>query len=139
MFKIKNDFVFKCHNCGMGRTLANFLKDQDSFLHDQYVMEKFKDGRTGKGTTVPNPKFNFSEPKFVKKDTGLEKISDLNISHPAPVRSARLLRHGSINFNSPQRVALWACDWLPYMVQSVASGRRSSGVETPSGNGLECL
>ena len=85
LFKIKNDFVFKCHNCGMGRTLSNFLKDQDSFLHDQYVMEKFKEGKSGKGTTVPKPKFNFKEPKFVKHDTGLEKISDLNISHPARV------------------------------------------------------
>ena len=85
LFKIKNDFVFKCHNCGMGRTLSNFLKDQDNFLHDQYVMEKFKEGRSGKGTTVPKPKFNFKEPKFVKHDTGLEKISDLNISHPARV------------------------------------------------------
>ena len=85
LFKIKNDFVFKCHNCGMGRTLSNFLKDQDSFLHDQYVMEKFKEGKSGKGTTVPKPKFNFKEPKFVKHNTGLEKISDLNISHPARV------------------------------------------------------
>ena len=85
LFKIKNDFVFKCHNCGMGRTLSNFLKDQDSFLHDQYVMEKFKECKSGKGTTVPKPKFNFKEPKFVKHDTGLEKISDLNISHPARV------------------------------------------------------
>jgi len=67
----------------MGRTLSNFLKDQDTFLHDQYVMEKFKDGRTGKGTTVPNPKFNFREPKFNKSDVDLEKISSLNISHPA--------------------------------------------------------
>ena len=86
LFKVKNDFVFKCHNCGMGRTLANFLKDQDTFLHDQYVMEKFKDGKTGKGTTVPNPKFNFQEPKFFskrEKSVDLEKISDLNISHPA--------------------------------------------------------
>ena len=86
LFKIKNDFVFKCHNCGMGRTLANFLKDQDIHLHDQYVMEKFKDGKTGKGTTVPNPKFNFQEPKFFskrEKSVDLEKISDLNISHPA--------------------------------------------------------
>ena len=85
MFKIKNNFVYKCHNCGVGKTLSNFLKDQDIFLHDQYVMEKFKEGRTGKGTTVPNPKFNFTEPKFVKKTTDLEKISDLNISHPARV------------------------------------------------------
>ena len=83
LFKIKNDFVFKCHNCGMGRTLANFLKDQDTHLHDEYVMEKFKSGKTGKGTTVPNPKFEFKPPKFVKTDTGLETISKLNISHPA--------------------------------------------------------
>ena len=83
LFKIKNDFVYKCHNCGVGRTFSNFLKDQDSFLHDQYVMEKFKDGRTGKGTTVPNPKFNFKAPVFRKNGINLEKISDLNTSHPA--------------------------------------------------------
>ena len=86
LFKIKNDFVFKCHNCGVGRTLANFIKDQDTFLHDQYVMEKFKDGKTGKGTTVPNPVFNFQEPKFFSKRENcidLDKVSDLNISHPA--------------------------------------------------------
>ena len=85
LFKIKNDIVYKCHNCGVGRTFSNFLKDQDTHLHDQYVMEKFKDGKTGKGTTVPNPKFNFTKPKFVKTDTDLERISDLNISHPARV------------------------------------------------------
>ena len=85
MFKIKNNFTYKCHNCGVGRSLANFLKDQDVNLYDQYIMEKFKEGSTGKGTATPSPKFNFSEPKFVKINTNLEKISDLNISHPARV------------------------------------------------------
>ena len=75
--------MYKCHNCGVGRTLSNFLKDQDSFLHDQYIMEKFKEGTSGKGTTTPTPKFNFSPPKFSKGDVDLEKISDLNTSHPA--------------------------------------------------------
>ena len=85
LFKIKNDFVYKCHNCGVGRTLSNFLRDQDTLLHDEYVMEKFKDSTssTGKGSFTPNPKLNFSTPKFVKTDTGLEKISDLNIFHEA--------------------------------------------------------
>ena len=83
LFKIKNDFIYKCHNCGVGRTLSNFLKDQDINLRDQYVMEKFKEGTTGKGTTTPNPKFNFKEPKFKRGDIDLEKISDLNTSHPA--------------------------------------------------------
>ena len=46
-------------------------------------MEKFKEGTSGKGTTTPTPKFNFSPPKFSKGDVDLEKISDLNTSHPA--------------------------------------------------------
>ena len=85
LFKIKNNFTYKCHNCGVGRSLANFFKDQDVNLYDQYIMEKFKEGSTGKGTATPNPKFNFSNPKFVKINTDLEKISDLNITHPARV------------------------------------------------------
>ena len=83
LFKIKNDFVYKCHNCGVGRTFSNFLKDQDTFLHDQYIMEKFKEGSGGKGTFVPNPKFDFKPPVFRKSDVNLEKISELNTSHPA--------------------------------------------------------
>ena len=85
LFKIKNNFTYKCHNCGVGKSLSNFLKDQDTHLYEQYIMEKFKEGKTGKGTATPSPKFNFKEPKFVKRDTGLEKISSLNNSHPARV------------------------------------------------------
>jgi len=85
LFKIKNNFTYKCHNCGVGRSLANFIKDQDSSLYDQYIMEKFKEGSTGKGTKTPNPKFNFSEPKFVSKGVDLERISELNTEHPARV------------------------------------------------------
>ena len=83
-FRVKADMVFKCHNCGVGRTLTNFLKDIDVNLHDQYVMEKFKNGLTGKGTTTPNPKFEFEKPVF-KKSThiDLKKISELNTTHPA--------------------------------------------------------
>ena len=83
-FRMKADMVFKCHNCGVGRTLTNFLKDMDVNLHDQYVMEKFKNGLTGKGTTTPEPKFEFEKPKFKKSTSiNLEKISELNITHPA--------------------------------------------------------
>jgi predicted RNA-binding Zn-ribbon protein involved in translation (DUF1610 family) len=85
-FKIKNDFVYKCHNCGIGRTFTNFLKDQNMMLHDQYVMERYKEGLTGKGTQTANPDFNFQEPKFFskrEKSIDLEKVSELNKSHPA--------------------------------------------------------
>jgi len=70
----------------MGRTFTNFLKDQDTLLHDQYVMERYKEGLTGKGSQTPDPTFNFQEPKFFSKrenSIDLDKISELNITHPA--------------------------------------------------------
>lgn len=85
LFKIKNDYVYKCHNCGVGRTFTNFLKDNNQMLHDEYVMERYRDGLTGKNTQTKEPKFQFTKPVFKKseQDIELQKISDLNISHPA--------------------------------------------------------
>lgn len=86
LFKKKNDMVFKCHNCGVGRTFTNFLKDQNSMLHDQYIMERYKEGLTGKGSQTANPDFNFQEPKFFRdreNSIELKKISELNTTHPA--------------------------------------------------------
>ena len=87
IFKVKNDFVYKCHNCGLGRTFTNFLKDNCPHLHNQYVMERYREGLTGKNTQTKNPDFKFTKPEFQKKKTGieLEKISELNITHPARV------------------------------------------------------
>lgn len=86
IFKVKNDLVFKCHNCGVGRTFTNFLKDQNQILYDQYVLERYKEGLTGKGSNTPNPTFNFQEPKFFKENenvVNLKNISELNTTHPA--------------------------------------------------------
>ena len=78
------DYIYKCHNCGVGRTLANFLKDHDVMLHDSYVMERFKNGITGKGTNTPTPKLEFEKPKFRKNILStLDKMEELNSSHPA--------------------------------------------------------
>jgi transcription elongation factor Elf1 len=87
IFKVKNDFVFKCHNCGVGRTFTNFLKDNCSHLYNQYILERYKEGLTGKNTQTKNPDFNFKKPEFTLKKNGidLEKISELNITHPARV------------------------------------------------------
>ena len=80
-FRLKTDMVFKCHNCGVGRTLPNFLKDIAPDLHDEYILERYKTGTTGKGSYVPKPQFK--KPKFVKSQTDLPKVSELNNSHPA--------------------------------------------------------
>ena len=79
-FRIKTDMVFKCHNCGVGRTLPNFLKEQAPDLYDEYIMERYKKGTTGKGSYVPKPKFE--KPKFKKKGE-LQSLAELNREHPA--------------------------------------------------------
>ena len=79
-FRLKQDMVYKCHNCGVGRTLPNFLKDNAPDLHDEYIMERYKSGTTGKGSYVPKPKFK--KPVF-EKHGDLKSIADLNREHPA--------------------------------------------------------
>ena len=79
-FRLKQDMVYKCHNCGVGRTLPNFLKDQAPDLYDEYIMERYKSGTTGKGSYVPKPKFK--KPVFEKRGD-LKSIADLNKEHPA--------------------------------------------------------
>ena len=83
-FEMKGRYVYKCHNCGMGRTLPNFLKDIDPNTYSEYQMEKYRQGRTGKGTVTANPVIPDSKPHFAKKDvSGLTCINDLNNGHPA--------------------------------------------------------
>ena len=81
-FTSKNDLVYKCHNCGIGRNFSGFLKDNFPLIHDQYVMEKYKAGLTGKHRNVSKPKFDFEKPTF-KRTVNLQPLSSLNNSHLA--------------------------------------------------------
>lgn len=83
-YRKRTDYFFKCHNCGVGRTFTNFLKDNDVLLHDEYVMERYKEGLTGKATNTPEPKFDIKSPNFDKNIfSNLQKISNLNNNHLA--------------------------------------------------------
>jgi transcription elongation factor Elf1 len=81
IYQLKNDHNFKCHNCGTSRTFTNFLKDLDSVLYDQYVMERYKNGLTGKRSQTKTPEFNFEKPIFSKKSFDLPTIAELNKEH----------------------------------------------------------
>jgi hypothetical protein len=85
LFGFKSTYTYKCHNCGISKSFKNFLKDFDQGLYDEFVMEKYKQGFTGKGTYTEEPKFNFKKPIF--KDRGivsdLTSISSLNSTHEA--------------------------------------------------------
>ena len=67
LYGMKADVNFRCHNCGASMTFSNFLKSIDPVIHKQYVFEKFKDNKTGRGTVVEEPKFNFEAPQFKPK------------------------------------------------------------------------
>ena len=79
LYSVKADMNFRCHNCGASMTLSNFLKTLDPVIHKQYVFERFKDGHTGRGTVVEEPKFNFKPPQFAPK-VDLPRASENSIA-----------------------------------------------------------
>jgi len=79
VYPLKADMNFKCHNCGASSTFSNFLKQIDTTLHKQYVFEKFKEGKTGKGSIIEEPKFDFKKPVF-KQKLDLPKASEVPVA-----------------------------------------------------------
>lgn len=84
VYRKKNDLFYRCHNCGVGNTLGNFIKEIDPTLYKQYVIERYKGGVTGKGSNTAEPKFSFAPPQF-KTKINLPTLSSLEIDHYARV------------------------------------------------------
>ena len=82
VYRKKNDLFYKCHNCGVGATLGGLLIQVDSKTHNDYIMERYKQGVK---TNNPEPEFKFNAPVFRKKGIlkTLKSISDLSTNHPA--------------------------------------------------------
>ena len=81
LYRIKNDMFFKCHNCGQGQNLANFIKFVDPKLYEQYLLERYKKS----APATPKPKFDFKPTKFTNQTPidDLKSIQDLPEDHPA--------------------------------------------------------
>ena len=76
-YQIKTNTNFKCHNCGASLSFNNFLKQIDTTLHKQYILEKFKEGHAGgRNFVVEEPKFDFTKPVF-KPKLDLPKASEV--------------------------------------------------------------
>jgi len=84
VYRKKTDLFFKCHNCGVGQSVGNLIKDLDPFLHKQYIMERYKAGETGKRKSK-TPEFKFEPPKFKLKPTTIDlpSIGSLPCDHHA--------------------------------------------------------
>ena len=79
LYGVKADVNFRCHNCGASMTLSNFIKTLDPVIHKQYVFERFKGGKTGRGTVVEEPKFEFKPPQF-KPKLDLPRASEVQVA-----------------------------------------------------------
>ena len=81
LYRVKNDMFFKCHNCGQGQNLANFIKFVDPKLYEQYLLERYKKS----APATPKPKFDFKPTKFTNQTPidDLKSIKDLPKDHPA--------------------------------------------------------
>ncbi len=86
LYSVKNNTNYKCHNCGSSLSFNSFLKAIDPTIHKQYTLEKFKEGHTGKNFVVEEPKFDFKQPVFVKK----ERREELNIPKASTSPSAKI-------------------------------------------------
>ena len=83
-----NDLFYRCHNCGVGTNVANFLKHVDPSIHGVYVLEKYKSNTANtyhrKSNTSPRiitepPKFGHIEKRRVFEHG--EWLSDLPSGH----------------------------------------------------------
>ena len=86
VYRKKTDLFFKCHNCGVGQSVGNLIKDLDPFLHKQYIMERYRAGETGKRKSKA-PEFKFETPTFKPKETNIDlpSIESLPKEHYARV------------------------------------------------------
>ena len=80
LYRVKNDMFFKCHNCGMGQNLSNFIKFVDPNMYSEYLLERYKKG----APATPKPQFNF-KPAFEDRTIldDLKSIKQLDDTHPA--------------------------------------------------------
>jgi len=79
-YRKKNDFFYRCHNCGKGTTFGKVLEYIDPDSYKAYVMERYTKNE------IQEPEFKFDAPKFKKKDPKLKdliSINKLNGDHPA--------------------------------------------------------
>lgn len=86
IYRYKDRFLFKCHNCGVSTTFKSFLKTLDEGLHSEYCREALEEKITGRAKVQATKKPDItdsSKPNFIKytalKD--LLKVSQLPYDH----------------------------------------------------------
>jgi len=84
-FYVKSgSFFYRCHNCGVGYNIYNFLEHVDANLAKQYIVEKFKDEHTTrrevKMEDIEFDNFGITFSTTLTVD-GLQCVTDLDENH----------------------------------------------------------
>jgi transcription elongation factor Elf1 len=87
IYKAKNDLFVKCHNCGYGTNLGNFIKYVDSKLYDEYVLERYKSGASkyNDHKDIAETNVILTQSKLLEDSVldGLKRLDILDEDHPA--------------------------------------------------------
>lgn len=83
VYRKKNEYFYKCQNCGVGHTMYNLINLLDGNLAKEYSLERYANGDQAR--TYKKPEFKFEKPVFntTKKQINLPKISELPSDHYA--------------------------------------------------------
>lgn len=126
-FPYKTEIRYKCHNCGASLSLNNFLKQLDSNLHSQYLLEQFSEGKPLSNTTI---NFTFEEPKFsTKEERLLDKILTRIDALPADHEAVQFLTQRKIPSNKHK--CLYFIDNIKDIVQLNESYKTQITSEEP--------
>lgn len=89
LYRKENSMFFRCHNCDAGTTLGGFIKQVDSLLYKEYLLEKFTQPEEVDGPVKEvNPAYSFDfKPNFDKPksliDTLMDRLDTLPAEHEA--------------------------------------------------------
>lgn len=81
IFTYKNDYIYKCHNCGISKSFYSFLKEQNILVYEEYLKNNLKSKKTYTSKQVQ------AKPKRIKKDPidSLKVVSDFPDTHVAKI------------------------------------------------------
>ena len=73
VFQKGTNLFYNCHNCGVGTSLGNLIKQVDPSLYKEFILERYKSGESG-FSNFKAPTFDIPAPKFDKltKEKNLE-------------------------------------------------------------------
>jgi len=79
-FPKKNDYFFKCHNCGVGHSVYRFLQAVAPAVAQEYALERWRNGENGKSNYVKPVETEIALPKAQIR---LPRIDSLPTDHIA--------------------------------------------------------